>query len=331
MLGAARRGGRCPHGWRPVRRYRTYNGFGPCLGNAVFDLEVVEVDLAESRAHALSAVPSTLRIPLAARALGDALFPQVAVGDAHAARLLAALGDDGQQWLDDRASVYGVLARTRYFRALAAEFLAVRPKGHVVNLGCGLSHYFQWLDNGHARMTDADLPEVLSLRRQLLPAPGKRHRWRELDLTAADWWDALDLPATQNAPPLLLFCEGVLMYLKPDGVQAVLQTFGERAPAGSLLAFDTSCWLAVGQARAHPSVRHTAAQFHWGPCSLAELTSAHPRLRLAARFQVMEGYGPPYAMLGSMFQAIFGLPFYAVYVLRTDNGSCPPKPHAAAC
>lgn len=46
-------------------------------------------------AASLPAVPSTLRIPLAARALGDALFPAVAVGDAQAARLLAALGDDG--------------------------------------------------------------------------------------------------------------------------------------------------------------------------------------------------------------------------------------------
>ena len=31
----------------------------------------------------LSAVPSTLRIPLAARASGDAMFPQVAVRDAY--------------------------------------------------------------------------------------------------------------------------------------------------------------------------------------------------------------------------------------------------------
>ena len=85
---------------------------------------------------ALSAVPSTLRIPLAARALGDAMFPAVAVGDAHAARMLAAMGDDGQQWLSDRPSVYGVLARTQRFRALARQFLAEHPGGHVVNLGC---------------------------------------------------------------------------------------------------------------------------------------------------------------------------------------------------
>lgn len=127
---------------------------------------------------ALSAVPSTLRIPLAARALGDAMFPRVAVGDAYAAAALRALGDDGSLWLRDRQSVYGVLARTRRFREIAQRFLIDHPAGHIVNLGCGLSHYFQWLDNGRARMTDADLAEVLTLRRRLMPAAGERHEVR---------------------------------------------------------------------------------------------------------------------------------------------------------
>ncbi|OWQ90960.1 hypothetical protein CDN99_12460 [Roseateles aquatilis] len=62
----------------------------------------------------------------------------------------------------DRQSVYGVLARPQLFRNLAKGFLAGRPDGHVINVGCGLSHYFQWLDNGQATMTDADLEEALN-------------------------------------------------------------------------------------------------------------------------------------------------------------------------
>lgn len=278
-----------------------------------------EEEAVTGRYAALSAVPSTLRIPLAARAFGDALFPQVAVGDAHAAPMLAALGDDGRQWLNDRPSIYGVLARTRRFRERAAEFLASHPAGHVVNLGCGLSHYFQWLENGQARMTDADLPEALSIRRELLPAVGDRHQLRELDLTASDWWDTLDLPAGHDAPPVFLFCEGVLMYLKPDAVQAVLKTFGECAPLGSSFAFDARCWLAAGRAKQHLSGKHTAAEIHWGPRRLAELTAPHPRLRLVGTHLVMDGYGFPYALMGPTFRAIFGVPFYAVYVLRTQD------------
>lgn len=268
---------------------------------------------------ALSAVPSTLRIPLAARAFGDALFPSVAVSDRHAQAVLAAIGDDGRQWLKDRQSVYGVLARTRCFRELAADFVAGREAAHVVNLGCGLSHYFQWLDNGRMRMTDADLPEVLALRRELLPPDGERHVLRELDLTAADWWDRLELPAFPQGKPVFLLAEGVLMYLKPAEVEAILQTFGERAPAGSLFAFDAMCWLAAGRAKRHPSVRHTSAEFHWGPRRLDELTRPHSRLRHAGTYRVMEGYGLPYSLLGPVFRRLFGVPFYAVHALTTSD------------
>ena len=41
-------------------------------------------------ADALEAIPSTLRIPLAGRALGDRMFPQMAVHDRYAAATLAA-------------------------------------------------------------------------------------------------------------------------------------------------------------------------------------------------------------------------------------------------
>jgi len=268
----------------------------------------------------LPPVSSTLRIPLAARALGDALFPHVAVGDAHAARMLAALGDDGSLWLRDRASVYGILVRTRCFRELAVRFLADRTDGHVVNLGCGLCDYFQWLDNGRARMTDADLPEVLAVRRQLLPGGGARQHVRELDLRQPGWWDALGLPSARGEAPVFLICEGVLMYLQPPVVRQVLRTFGERAPAGSTLAFDALSWLAAGHARQHPSVRHTDAQFLWGPRRLEELTAPSPRLALEAAHPVMEGYGWPYALSEGMFRAFFGVPFYALYELRIRPG-----------
>ncbi|MFT3821331.1 MAG: class I SAM-dependent methyltransferase [Rubrivivax sp.] len=271
-------------------------------------------------AAGLSAVPSTLRIPLAARAFGDAMFPSMAVGDADAARVLAALGDDAAVWLRDRASVYGVLARTRRFRDLAAGFVAEHPAGPVVNLGCGLSNYFQWLDNGRLHLTDADLPEVLAIRRRLLPARGHRHLLREVDLNAADWWRCLGLPEDRGGAPVFLLAEGVFMYLEPAVAHAVLRCFGERAPAGSTLAFDAMCWLAVGRAKQHPSVRHTDAEFRWGPRRVEELAEDSPRLRLAAAHPIMEGYGWPYLLMGPAFRALLGVPFYALYELRVRDG-----------
>mgnify|MGYP000255139869 CR=1 FL=1 len=115
-------------------------------------------------ASAWRAVCSTLRITLAGRALGDALFPSMAINDRFAAATLQAIGDDGTRWVTDRHSMWGVLARTRFFRDQAQSFMRAHPDAHFVNIGCGLSQYFQWLDNGQTRMTDADLLEVVAVR-----------------------------------------------------------------------------------------------------------------------------------------------------------------------
>ncbi|ENO84591.1 class I SAM-dependent methyltransferase [Thauera linaloolentis] len=267
----------------------------------------------------LPAVPSTLCIPLAARALGGTLFPHMAVDDRYAAGALRHMGDDGRQWLHDRQSIYGTLARTRRFREQAQAFIAHTPAAHVVNLGCGLSDYLQWLDNGRMRMTDADLPEVLSIRREIMPPRHERHTLAQLDLADPRWWDELGLPASRQAEPVFLMSEGVFMYLEPATVDAVLATFGERAPAGSVFTFDVMCWLAVGRAKRHTSVKHTGAEFHWGPRRLADLTRPHPRLTLRADHQVMGGYNLFYKLMQPVFKAVTSVPFYAVYTLGIET------------
>jgi O-methyltransferase involved in polyketide biosynthesis len=272
-------------------------------------------------ARSLSAVPSTLRIPLAARASGDAMFPQMAVRDAYAASILEKIRDDGHALPEDRTTIYGILSRTRRFRSLAQEFLERHPGARVVNMGCGLSHYFQWLDDDKCRMTDADLPEVLALRRELIPETNTRHDVRALDLTSPRWWEQLDLPRKrQGQQPVFLFAEGVLMYLEPQQVQAVLATFDERAPAGSVLAFDAMCWLGVGRAAQHPSVRPTGAEFRWGLRRATELTQGHPRLRLDSTYRVLEGFGLPYTLFAPLLLMLLGVSLYAVYALSAaDN------------
>jgi O-methyltransferase involved in polyketide biosynthesis len=239
----------------------------------------------------------------------------MAVDDRHAADALRCMGDSGRQWLRDRPSVYGTLARTRCFRDQARAFVAAHAPAHVVNLGCGLSDYLQWLDDGQMRMTDADLPEVMAIRRDIMPPRHERHVLAELDLMAPDWWDTLGLPASRDAAPVFLMSEGVFMYLEPATVNAVLATFGERAPAGSVFTFDAMCWLVVGRARLHTSVRHTDAEFGWGPRRLADLTQPHPRLVRLASHEVMGGYSLLYELMQPAFRAVTGVPFYAVHAL----------------
>lgn len=264
-------------------------------------------------APVLSAVPSTLRIPLAFRALSGNLFPEMVVDDRYAA--LARVGDDGRQWLRDRQSVYGTLARTRRFHEQARDFVARHPDARVCNLGCGLGDHSQWIDNGRMHMTDADLPEVMAIRREIQPSRHARHVLAELDLSAPDGWERLGLPVSRDEAPVLLMSEGVLMYLEPATVEAVPATFGERAPAGSVFGFDVMCRLSAGRAKCHGSVKQAEAEFRWGPRRLADLVAPHPRLRLQAVHQFMGGYNLFYRLLQPAFMAIAGIPFHAAHAL----------------
>ncbi len=261
---------------------------------------------------ALGDVASTLLLPLAARAHGDAMFPHAAIGDAHAARILAQLQADVSHFLADPVSVYGVLARTALFRERAARFFELEPQGIGVSLGAGLGHYHQWLDNGRNSWIDADVPEVIALRERLIGSAAPRRRNIGFDLTQPGWWARLGLPREAHRPPVLLICEGVLMYLEPVQVRSVLREVGEHAPAGSRLLCDALCWLAIGRANMHPSVRHTKAEFRWGPRDWSEFAAAHPRLHLDAEHEVMEGYGWPWSVMGPMFRLTTGVQFYGV-------------------
>lgn len=269
-------------------------------------------------APVLAGLPSTLVIPLAARAAGDRLFPRMCVDDAHAPRLLQALGVDATPYLADRSSVYGVLARTRLIRDRARSFFDRYPRSLGVTLGAGLSHYFQWLDQGSNLWIDAELPEVVQLRQCWLPSDGRRRLNVEFDATSADWWQRLGLPSGRHDPPLLLIAEGLVMYLQPAQVQRLLWTVGQHAPPGSMLLLDCLPWPSVGRASLHRSVRRTGAQFRHGLRSVGELAAAHPRLRLDGVHQVMEGYGRGIGAAAAVFRLVFGVPFYAVYELGVD-------------
>jgi len=266
----------------------------------------------------LPAVPSTLLIPLAARAHGGRCFPWLACGDAVAAGLLQRLGEDASAYLADLPTVLNVLWRTQLIKQAAQAFFAEHPAGQGANLGCGLSHYFQWFDTGANQWLDADLPEVVQLRGQLL-ACGPRMRCAEVDIAKPGWWRRLGLPQGADAPPVLVICEGVLMYLEPAQVRAVLAEFARCAPRGSRLLLDVLTSWAVGHADMHPSVGPTGAQFRWGVAQTQELADAHPRLRLLQAHSVSECYGWPGFALESLWCPWLGAPLYGMAMLGLQD------------
>ena len=287
----------------------------PCAGS-VFHPAPGLLDCAQ-----LHPVPSTLLIPLAARALGGRYFPWLECHDAVAADLLKRLDADVTATMHDLPTVLNVLWRTRAIKERGQAFFAQHPQALGVNLGCGLTHYFQWLDTGANQWLDADLPEVMALRAPLLPPCCPRARHAAMDLTQPGWWQRLGLPPKTDAEPVLLVCEGVLMYLQPAQVNAVLAEFAQCAPPGSRLVLDVITRAAVGRASFHASLRPTGAEFCWGVGRVAELTQAHPRLQLLREQSVSECYGWTGIALDALWRPWLGAPLYGLATLGVGDGA----------
>jgi O-methyltransferase involved in polyketide biosynthesis len=264
-------------------------------------------------------VHATMLIPLAARACGDALFPSMACHDAFAAEALQQIGTNVTPFLKDRPSIFGVLSRTRIFKALASAFFGRFPHATGASLGCGLSCYFQWLDCRTNRWLDVDLPEVMRLRKRILPGSSKRHHHATADLARRGWWDRLKLPRGHGKSPVVLICEGLLMYFRPDEIRRFLQEFGENAPPGSELLCDTLSWHCVGAAAAHPSVGYTHAEFRWGPRYVSDFTEPHPRLVVRSEHPVMDHYDLAYAAMFGGYRALWGVSLYGITRIGVED------------
>ncbi|MCC9308185.1 class I SAM-dependent methyltransferase [Kitasatospora sp. RB6PN24] len=127
--------------------------------------------------------------------------------------------------------------RVACFDREIADFLAREPRGTVVCLGEGLETHYWRIDNGRAQWLTVDLPEMVALRERLLP-PGPRQRYLAADATdLATWADQVD-----RGQEVLVTAQGLLMYLPPAQVRALIAGCAERFPGGSLVLDAVPRW-----------------------------------------------------------------------------------------
>lgn len=119
--------------------------------------------------------------------------------------------------------------RAKGFDRVARGFLAAHPGATVAALGEGLETQRWRVDDGHVRWVSVDLPEIIALRRRFLPeAP--RTRLVECSVTDLAWLDAVDA-----STPVLVTAQGLLMYLAPAEVHALLGAIAQRIPRGTIV------------------------------------------------------------------------------------------------
>ena len=182
-------------------------------------------------------VQETLVIPLFGRLVCSERFPEL-FSDPEAKRICDCLDYNfakKRKKMESPAGLFGALevAQRQYdLRCEVEAYLKGHPRAAVVNLGCGLDDTFRKCDNGLCLGYNIDLPDVIKVRNELLPA-GEREMNLACNLNDHSWMDRID--AGDGA---VFFAAGVFYYFRTAEVKKLFQAMAARFPGG-VLAFDS--------------------------------------------------------------------------------------------
>ncbi len=218
----------------------------------------------------LRGAPATLLITLWAKAL-DYRSSHPVLGDERAHRIAERIDYDFEQVASFGDRVV-IPVRARQYDEWLREFLARHPDALVLNLGCGLDTRVSRIGPpASVRWLDVDLPEVIDLRRRFYEdRPG--YRMVSASLTDERWLDAIP-----RDRPACIVAEGVLEYMEPDDVEALLRRLTGHFPEGQVI-FDCLSTFAVRSARPELQAR-TGATHTWVVDDVREVDALDPRLR----------------------------------------------------
>jgi O-methyltransferase involved in polyketide biosynthesis len=160
--------------------------------------------------------------------------------------------------------------RVRTFDLAVQEFLTSHPDGTVVALGEGLETQFWRVDNGAVRWLTVDLPQSVALRRALLPAHERQQVFAGSALDPA-WLDLVDPDRG-----VLVTAQGLLMYLPPDDVHALVARCAGRLPGQGMIFDAVPPWMAGVVRRGTSTFQPPPLPWTLAPTQLASLASLHP-------------------------------------------------------
>jgi O-methyltransferase involved in polyketide biosynthesis len=163
-----------------------------------------------------------------------------------------------------------VALRALTFDVQVRQFLARHPRGMVVALGEGLETQFWRVDNGSVRWLTVDLPDAVALRRELMPSHERQLVFVGSAVDPA-WMDLVQ-------PPVLITAQGLLMYLPPAEVHALLARCVRRFPGGCVVFDAVPPWLARLVTRGTAGYRPPPLLWTLKPAQLAGLASVDPAI-----------------------------------------------------
>lgn len=165
-----------------------------------------------------------------------------------------------------------IATRDATFDMLTTQYLTEHPDATVLHLGCGMdSRVFRLNPPDTVEWYDVDYPDVIDLRRQLLPERTHYH------LIGAPLDDLRWLDEVPRDHPVLVVAEGVFPYLTETEVKAILNAVIAHFPSGQIV-FDAANSMIVK--RTGSNVGGTGATFKWALDDPQDIKQLEPKLEL---------------------------------------------------
>jgi methyltransferase (TIGR00027 family) len=229
----------------------------------------------------LKGVPKTLLITLWARARETASKNPI-INDSSAVKILEMV-ENGKKLSYPPKLKVTLSMRTRSFDQLVKRYLDDHPNAVVVNLGAGLDTRFERVDNGMIDWFDLDLPEVIAIRRELIPETSRRKTIASSVLDPV-WMEGL---VAFKQRPFLFLAEGLFMYLSGEEVRGLFSKLQASFPHSRVI-FETASNRMVKMSQSPYAKIKWRAQlrtggnvmFKWGIDESKEIEAWHEGLRL---------------------------------------------------
>jgi O-methyltransferase len=205
--------------------------------------------------------------------------PPPVLGDVWAVDVFDRLDFDHRELWGVSRNRYLVLLRARRIDAWARRWIDRNPGGTVLHLACGLDSRALRLGLPRdGRWFDLDLPNVVELRRGLLPEP-EGYQLLSGSVTEPSW-----LAGVPAQAPVMVIAEGLVEYLSPNQTRRLLDRLVDHFPHGGELVFDT----------VRPWVGAMSRPFGgqmYGTADPQAPARWNPRLSLVEDFPLMSGHG----------------------------------------
>ena len=222
----------------------------------------------------LAGVQGTLLVTALARAT-DAESPKPILNDRWSSAIISQISYDFQKLRVKEPQVSIIMMRAKQLDAWTAEFIAANPKATVLHLACGLDSRAHRVGHGpDVRWIDVDLPEVVELRKRLLPPLEGDYSLVAADVTSEAW-----LKEIQADRPTIVVFEGLCMYIGAEKSQALIASLAGHFLTGQL-AFDAVGWLTVKLQSWLAWLKVTGTAMTWSIDDPKSIEALHGSLKL---------------------------------------------------